>query len=43
MIDGQEVEIQSNPSSQFVMMKKLPKNRTESILNIKIFWNNWMD
>jgi hypothetical protein len=25
---GQEAEIHSNPSSQFVMMGKLPKNRT---------------
>ena len=32
MSDEQEAEIQSNPSSQFVMMKKLPKNRTEKYL-----------
>lgn len=32
MSDAQEAEIQSNPSSQFVMMKKLPKNRTEKYL-----------
>jgi hypothetical protein len=32
MIDGQEVEIQSNSSSQFVMMKNLPKNRTGKYL-----------
>jgi hypothetical protein len=29
---GQEAEIHSNPSSQFVMMGKLPKNRTGKYL-----------
>ena len=32
MNDGQEAETQSNSSSQIVMMKKLPKNRTEKYL-----------